>query len=351
MSSQESQAEEAMGDNTTTPGAMLRQAREKLGLSQAQMADKLFLKQRNIDDIEADRLDENMSVTFAKGYVRMYAKQVGVDDKLVISEFEKLHTTTKPPAKLQSFSRKVAKQAHDDRWMMVTWIILLLIVAASVVWWYQQPDDNSAIGTDNNPPVAAGSASQAARNEIDSEPADTGAAPVSSPSVSEELQDADPQASMLALAGESDSESLDAGVADIGISDASNSVLSESVGAAGALAEQGERQVDDIGGALTQHRDVGEEAQAAAVNDAAKTVSLVFTFAEDCWVNIEDATGEAIAYGVKNTGRVMPISGQPPFKVTLGAPDGVSITYEGEAVDISAFQDGRIARFSLPMQD
>lgn len=346
MSSQESQAEE-LGDNTITPGAMLRQAREKLGLSQLQMADKLFLKQRNIDDIEADRLDENMSVTFAKGYVRMYAKQVGLDDKVVISEFEKLHTTTKPPAKLQSFSRKVAKQAHDDRWMMVTWIILLLIVAASVVWWYQQPDDNSAIGDDS--PVTTETGTQAEAGTTNNAAVDTRTV-VPSPSAENGDEDSARDAE---LAPSSFSPTTDTEYSSNLESDTADNIDSETSDLSDTsqdLAEKLENQADELSDTVAEINDNVEQA-VADESGAEQSVELVFTFAEDCWVNIEDATGEAIAYGVKNTGRVMPVSGLPPFKVTLGAPDGVSITYDGEAVDISAFQDGRIARFSLPMQD
>ena len=83
----------------------------------------------------------------------------------------------------------------------------------------------------------------------------------------------------------------------------------------------------------------------------AAPISMVFTFGEDCWVNIEDATGEAIAYGVKQAGRVMSIQGVPPVEVTLGAPDNVQITVDGEPVDMSSYQNGRTARLSLPTQE
>ena len=80
-------------------------------------------------------------------------------------------------------------------------------------------------------------------------------------------------------------------------------------------------------------------------------VALVFNFTADCWVNITDASGEAIAYGIKAAGYEMQITGLPPFEVTLGAPDVVQISYDGEAVDMSGFDPTRTAKFSLPMQE
>ena len=60
-------------ENTPSPGAMLKARRETLGLSQQDIADKLFLKAKQINDLENDVIDEKSSVTFTKGYVRNYA--------------------------------------------------------------------------------------------------------------------------------------------------------------------------------------------------------------------------------------------------------------------------------------
>ena len=78
-------------------------------------------------------------------------------------------------------------------------------------------------------------------------------------------------------------------------------------------------------------------------------VEMLMTFNGDCWVNVEDATGEAIAFGVKKAGYVMPLTGRPPFVVTLGAPEVVTIVYEGVPVDMSQFPAGRTAKFDLPL--
>ena len=45
-------------ENTPSPGAMLKARRETLGLSQQDIADKLFLKSFQINDLESDVIDE-----------------------------------------------------------------------------------------------------------------------------------------------------------------------------------------------------------------------------------------------------------------------------------------------------
>ena len=50
-------------------------------------------------------------------------------------------------------------------------------------------------------------------------------------------------------------------------------------------------------------------------------------------------------------GRVMPVTGIPPFVVTLGAPEVVKIRYAGESIDMSFLPSGRIANFNLPLSE
>lgn len=336
MSSQESQVDEQNTAGHPTPGEMLRAAREKAGLSQQQMADKIFLKLKNVQDIENDHIDETMSATFAKGYVRMYAKQLGLDETVVLAEFDRIHTTPKPPAKLQSFSKRVAKQAHDDRWMMVTWVILFLLLAAFVAWWYQQSDVGAMLDTDTAEEPQNTVTMPAQQRNTTETSVESGAAEVQ---ISAPAETAEPQALVPTPAN-----------ADETAGESSVSAGSEESAESTALSATDNSDTDsaDISEDMTESQNVAVETLNEEYGDV---VDLVFSFDEDCWINIEDATGEAIAYGVKTAGRVMPVSGRAPFKVTLGAPEGVSITFDGEDVDISRFQDGRIARFSLPMQD
>jgi len=93
--------------------------------------------------------------------------------------------------------------------------------------------------------------------------------------------------------------------------------------------------------------DIDNTTQTAAVERPINS-QAIFTFAGDCWVNIHDAKGERIAYGVKKSGYVMELNGIAPFKVTVGKPELVSITLNGESVDMAKYKVGNIAKFTLP---
>lgn len=340
-------------ESTPSPGALLKARRESLGLSQQQIAEKLFLKANQINDLECDVIDGKSSVTFTKGYVRNYAKQLGLNSQEVIAAFERFHNQTSVPSstKLQSFSKRVAKQTHDDRWMMVTYIILLLIVAGVVVWWYQQPNDDDTSGIS-----LPESVKQEASNVPIESPLNESNAAV--PNGSTQINDVElgaseeeenfrseviePEGSELEETGQSSATTSIDGLnpSEMGSLDDTTSAIPSPPSA-----------VDDSNNLTELLTDNEPESDALVVNDInnAAPISMTFTFDEDCWVNIKDATNEDIAYGVKQKGRVMEIQGIPPVEVTLGAPDNVRISVNGEPVDISSYQNGRTARFTLPM--
>ena len=346
---QEQQEPEVVG-----PGALLKEARLKAGLSTAEIADKLHLKVCSIEDLESDIYDESISMTFTKGYLKLYAKQVHLPEAQVLEAFEKLNTKGKEPAKLQSFSRRVARQASDDRLMLVTYLIVFAVIALVVIWWWQQSDTDSTLSVSNliepqqNEQVAAQpteSFSEQAPQANDSDNVSGGVdgsgisqETTSQPQISDQVADA--------TAVIQDGELTESFEAEQG--EPAESDLQQPVAEAPQLADGSENEAD-ANELLTES--VSEQVAANVVNDLplADPVELVFQFSGDCWMNLVDATGEAIAYGVKVSGRVMPVSGVPPFEVTLGAPESVQISYDGVAVDMSQFRAGRTARFTLPL--
>ena len=67
-------------------------------------------------------------------------------------------------------------------------------------------------------------------------------------------------------------------------------------------------------------------------------------------MELTDANGEKIAFGVKEQGRVVEIQGQPPLQLVLGAPQFVDVVYQQQPVDLSMYRSGRTARITLPVE-
>jgi cytoskeleton protein RodZ len=77
--------------------------------------------------------------------------------------------------------------------------------------------------------------------------------------------------------------------------------------------------------------------------------ALVLRFAKDCWVDIRDADGASLAYGVMKAGSVSELSGAAPFSLVLGNAPAATIEINGETVSKSVYVPprGTVSRFVL----
>jgi cytoskeleton protein RodZ len=87
--------------------------------------------------------------------------------------------------------------------------------------------------------------------------------------------------------------------------------------------------------------------EALALLQKKNITDLTLTFNRNSWVDIRDATGKHIIRRLGIAGNTQKVSGQAPFQVLLGYGHGVTIQYNGNEVDFSAFQGDRVARFTL----
>lgn len=310
------------------PGRMLAEARECMGLSQQQVADKLNFRKTLVQEIEAEQFDLSLPSAFNRGYLKNYAKLVNISQDDVLNSYDQLGVAQRQCAEMQSFSKGTEKQAEHNMLMWITYLIIVSLIIATIVWWYQAPSvQPTVITVDATEPVESEILSTSAQN--------TNAITV---------QQANNQADNAALKPsdsahevEQDSEFNTTINNDITASDNITDTPSES------------SQVT-LSQSATQNLAALNNIEPAEPPITTQPVAnVVFSFSGDCWVNIYDASGKRIAWGVKKSGYVMRISGQAPFKVTLGKPELVNIEYNDVAVDMSDFNAGNIAKFSLPL--
>ena len=310
------------------PGRMLAEARECMGLSQQQVADKLNFRKTLVQEIEAEQFDLSLPSAFNRGYLKNYAKLVNISQDDVLNSYDQLGVAQRQCAEMQSFSKGTEKQAEHNMLMWITYLIIVSLIIATIVWWYQAPSvQPTVITVDATEPVESEILSTSAQN--------TNAITV---------QQANNQADNAALKPsdsahevEQDSELNTTINNDITASDNITDMPSES------------SQVT-LSQSATQNLAALNNIEPAEPPITTQPVAnVVFSFSGDCWVNIYDASGERIAWGVKKSGYVMRISGQAPFNVTLGKPELVNIEYNDVAVDMSDFNAGNIAKFSLPL--
>lgn len=333
---------------TKGPGEILQEAREAKGLSQREVADQLRLRKQIIELLETDDYATFSTPTFIKGYLRAYARLLDIDEAALFKAYKAKGFQEVESSQMQSFSRRKTHQKNDSRLMLITYAVIIIVVAL-VVWWWQEPD----LGFDEAP-AAQESMSEQSPEATQSDTNSLGQIEISNQPVKPQIQ---PDEEAAILESEVGSEDTNVTV-ESAQGDASDN-LSESRDDAGQLATS-EAEPEP---SLTESEPVVEEPTTASVDTeatepevaseppAAVNSGLIVEFSEECWVKIDDATGETQAVGVKAAGYEMPVPGEAPFSVTLCKPEAATLSFNGNAVDMSQFRNGRVARFTVPLSE
>ncbi len=310
------------------PGQILSEAREKASLTVEYIANRLNFKVKLVECIEQDIFDPKLPATYNRGYLRSYAKLVNVDVSEVLSAYDMLDVAEVQRSEMQSFSNLTEKQAEHSRIMWLSYIIAAVLFGLMIMWWLQEPkqgaDENvgneEVVSTPASVIVNQADSTEENNTEEEGIELDDGSESIQIPSdiVEDTSEDVINQAS------------LDEDISNTDTLEAQVSTLD------GAVSEN----VSNAAPVLTRVESIEES---AAIDTA------IFTFSGDCWVNIFDATGERIAWGVKKSGYIMTVIGQAPLKITLGKPELADIEFNGEAIDLSEFNVGNIAKFTLPL--
>ncbi|MCR9848479.1 cytoskeleton protein RodZ [Vibrio antiquarius] len=300
-------------------GTLLKNKRESLGMSQKQVADRLRLRVSVIEDIENNRFESQQVATFTRGYLRSYAKFVGLDEKMVLTALEQTADVQpqEQEIEMQSFSRKTKDEKHNSRIMLLTWAIGLIIIGISAAWWWQNQQENSLTKEVTDSSVEAPKPTAQELADIDLMTA-------------EELIASTPE--------EVVSTSNDVvETSEVPVEQGRDPLLAETENTTSVDSEEPVAVIE-----------TAEEEQPAPVVPEGMTL-LTMKFKADCWIQVKDTNGKTLVSGTHKPGQDVELTGKAPFKVILGAPEGVTMTFASEPVDLSGYTSGKVARFTLPL--
>lgn len=264
-------------------GQILRDAREAQGVKLEEAAVRLRLMHRQIEAMERDDFGSLGQPVFARGFVRNYARLLGLAPEPLLARME--------GAPLEPSPVSPVEPPLPRSWLTSPWLILsllgLLVVVAVPVALYVWLNSDAAEGADSHPASA-----------VQSHPAPIAAtAPGAAPA----------QASAPV-----------AGVAP-----------APPVAPAAAS---------------TETTDV---AAPAAPDPAGPGSVLHLDFGDESWTEIKDASGRMLLRQLNPADSRVDIHGQPPFDVVIGNAPQVRLTYNGRPIDLKPFTDATVARFTL----
>lgn len=276
-------------------GGRLKAAREAGNLTVSDVAAKLKLTNRQIEALEQEDFGSLPSEIFVRGFVRNYARLVGIEPESLIAPVDVQaavsETITAPNAGLNVGSSSLRQ------WLIYPMLAaaLFLLLVAGLYHWLRQGEDTlvSAMPETTEqqvpvlpppplvPPVAPDIVTQLASPQpIEDAPAPL---PVEVP----------PEVNVKPTAPEFD----------------------ETVRNADANVKTGLR-------------------------------SMRFEPAQDAWIQVVDAKGTRFSKLVR-AGSAESFAGEPPFRLVVGEAALVKLTYNGHSIDLTPFIGQKVARLTL----
>ena len=290
------------------PWERLRNAREQQEMAQADVAKELKLDLKFVKALEVGELDKLPQPVYTAGYIRAYAKLVGLPPDEIVGDYASQESTSMPeivqaqekiPVRYRHVDSMLPKsfsvaQGVENKSMRMLVIVLAVAVVLAIGWQVyinMQP-------TDSMQPLDA--------------------------SVDVSTQD-DASADSVAP-GQVTDDTTEKTTIKLEIPGQSSSAK-------------------DVSGSSAKDKQDGITATLQGNADKMASISLSYT--EDSWIDIRDATGKPLIRRLGKAGGSNTVTGVAPFEVLLGYSPGVSIEYNGEPYDISSIQTRPVARFMM----
>jgi cytoskeleton protein RodZ len=295
-------------NNSNELGELLIRAREKLSLSQKDIATRLNLKEEYIVALDADDFDKLPAPTYVRGYIRSYARVVNLNADSLINLYEGIAEA--PPEILPDVKPVVQASSRDKPVKAMTYLVTFTLVFLLIAWWQGQNIVNPGFFSFNMKTSEGGRYPGGFTYTYDV----VNHAEILEVSDLDELeQDKLTNMKIVDLDEFDDTESDDIlSVEDSLILNAKTSLTTP-----------------------------------ANPNAPTGSDTLKLELTAESWVEVFDASGERLYRALAKPGEIISITGTAPLSVKLGNARAVSVNFNGNAFDTSEYTKAGVARFLL----
>lgn len=318
-------------DAIELPGPMLKAAREAQGLTIDQMAERSHLTKQVIRSIENDEYLGLASLGLARGYIKLYAKKLGIDEAAILEMFDRWHNA-QPHEETKSLEFDLQEKSEllvtqRNRWVVIgVAVVLGMVFAASLIYAVREYYIQSSVTepTAQQRPVMSNTS-----NEVPLVAGDAESKSVELPAQKTLEEAGDPVQSV--------SRSQD--TAEEVMLSADAPVASSEV--AQILAESALVPTDPVA------NDEPEESSVEPAVSGADDEQLVLRVTGDSWIEVREESGGLIFADLLRAGRNVTVDVNGPFELLVGAVDVTTVIFNGEVLDLSDRASRNLARIRL----
>ncbi|KKO14736.1 MULTISPECIES: RodZ domain-containing protein [Pseudomonas] len=334
------------------PGELLRQARENRDWSQAEVARKLNLTVSSLNHVETGAFDKLPGHTFARGYIRAYAKLMDLDQAALVEAFDRYTGTHAKGSDVHSLGRieEPVRLSHNIL-RGVSLLLLVAVVGGGFVWWQDQGSlrgkDLAKIALEHVEVESADGTTQIhPLDEPEDQAVSAGQQPESAPLPLEQGAAEQPAAAEQAPASPAPAATA-AAVPNPAQQAPVPPVASAPAAAPAPVAPVAPAPAPAAVAPATPVAAVAAAEPAAPAVVPAGSAKVAIQFVADCWTQVTDGNGKVLFSAIKRKGDNLELTGKPPFSVRLGFARGAQVSYNGQAVDVAPFTSGETARLKL----
>ena len=318
-----------------TAGDILQQERQRLGLNEKEVADQLHITMHYVKALESNSYEKLPGAVFAKGYLKSYALLLGLDFEDLMSRYDEF--THQQNAESAQERRLLIALKEKDRNKSLVIVFLIIFVTGFLVLWlansYFSEESVSDVpasveGAQNIRPAL----SQVNESQVTTPPqltleveTEENSAPTDQSTITPSLEELSVIASELLVEVD-----LDSNV------DSSSAVISETSGS------EGSPSLEDLASALQALR--VEQAAGAKASSQPRVITieaigsdlLRISFIGESWIEVNDSESRQIYRDIREAGDVLEITGSAPFNILLGDAPFISMSLNGDEIDLSA---------------
>ena len=333
------------GQERGFPGHLLREAREECGYSQKEAARDLHLTSKVINALEESDFDLIASSLFARGYIRSYARHLGLDGQALVAEFDAVYGVPDQNGKPMAGIRQMGQQSKPgDAWVKLISIVFVIgLLVASVVWWQNQ-NGGLMLQRLNNVTLQNSTIDPVVETfEEDDSNADL-ALLATNPSEVGETSSAAPVMPVVVPASNVEATALVTVEPVVSALDDAVSVSPEVIEVSDAVVVKPEATAVASSGQAEEPSVAAADVAVLGPNEAL----LRMVFDKDCWVEIKDGNGKMVLSDLYSAGVTIEQVVTAPIEVLLGRSSGVTkMTFDGQIIDLKPHTRKDIARLTL----
>jgi cytoskeleton protein RodZ len=300
-------------DHAESPGQRLRAQRQSRGVEIERIAAQLHLRKDVVEALEQDRYETLPAPVYVAGYLRNYARLIGLDPILIVNAYHAALPLT--DVRMTSATSSPRPRRDDLPPKLLKRLIMLLMTGAVigllVLGWQNRSEFSSGIFHSvlgEQPPAAEEDQTLAdAPTTLD----------INAP---EQTQEPVAIGQPMSMAVElSDDEPMNL----------ASSALPSALASAPA--------------ASAVNRSPTGKTDEESTTDA----EVVLEFTGSSWISVMGANGNVVLNGEMREGDHHVLKGQPPYKFVIGNATATRMSVGGQPFDVVAHSHGNVARFSF----